>query len=117
MSVPDRLVEIDGIMRRPDGIWLPVSIGLPYNLAELLRKPVKTAMLRGTKPYGVTVTETWELPDGRTFEVAQDERFARSERSMTIGSVRGQDGQEVLVFQKIPPHYDNPITQLTYSSR
>lgn len=112
----ERLVGKDGTMRRPEGVLLPVSLGLPYNIAELIQSPVETAILRGTKPYGSTVRETWEVA-GQSFEVAQDERFERAERSMAIGAVRGQDGEDILVYQKRPPHLGSDITELVYSPR
>jgi hypothetical protein len=114
MSNPDRLINDDGSMQRPEGIILPVSLGLPYIIAELIRKPVETAVLRSAEPYGSTVKETWVVRD-QPFMVAQDERFVRAERSRAIGSIT-IEGTEILIYQKRPPLFDSPIRGLVYSS-
>lgn len=101
MEKPE-ILKMDGSIKTEDGVFLPVSLGLPYKLAALLGISLNLAFLAGTRIYGTTILETWRVR-GQVFEVAQDERFIRAELNIPIGSVKGQVGEHLLVFQQRPP--------------
>lgn len=59
--------EVDGSVEVDGKVTLPISLGIPYNLAQLLERPTETATLRWVEPAGSTVREIWTLSDGRIF--------------------------------------------------
>lgn len=100
----ERKINYDGSVQEPDGrVTLSVSLGLQYNVSEMLGRLPTTAVLVRRERVNDITQEIWQIPGGETFTIDQLSRFEFAELGCGIGSVRVK-GEKVTVYQPIPRH-------------